>query len=56
MTYKGHHVRRHKVRMRKIRNVSIQCAEKILVEADGEFLREGPIYFSVLPSALSIVI
>ena len=56
MTYKGHHVSHHKVRMRKIRNVSIQCAEKILVEADGEFLGEGPISFSVLPSALNMVV
>ena len=56
MTYSGHHVNHQKVRLRKIKNVAIQCAEKILVEADGELLGEGPVSFSVLPSALSIVV
>ncbi len=56
MTYKGRHVSHHKVRTLKIRNVAIQCAEKILVEADGELLGEGPVSFSVVPSALNIVV
>ena len=56
MTYNGRHVSHHKVRSRKIRSVAIQCDEKILVEADGELLGEGPVSFSVLPSALSIVV
>ena len=56
MTYKGHHVSHDKVRLLKIRNVTIQCAEKILVEADGELLGEGPVSFSVVPSALNIVV
>ena len=56
MTYNGRHVNHNKVRLRKIRNVAIQCAEKVLVEADGELLGEGPVSFSVLPSALSIVV
>lgn len=38
------------------KNVAIQCDEKVLVEADGELLGEGPVSFSVLPSALSIVV
>ncbi|MFC1984835.1 diacylglycerol/lipid kinase family protein [Chloroflexota bacterium] len=56
MTYKGSHVSHHKVRMLKIKNVVIECAEKILVEADGELLGESPVSFSVLPSALRIVV
>ena len=56
MTYNGRHVSHRKVRSRKIRSVAIQCDEKILVEADGELLGEGPVSFSVLPSALSIVV
>ena len=56
MTYNGRHVSHHKVRSRKIRSVAIQCDEKVLVEADGELLGEGPVSFSVLPSALSIVV
>ena len=56
MTYNGRHVGHPKVRVQKIRNVAIQCAEKVLVETDGELLGEGPVAFSVLPSALSIVV
>ena len=56
MTYQGSHVNHHKVRLLQIRNAAIQCAEKLLVEADGELLGEGPVSFSVLPSALSIVV
>ena len=55
MTYKGQHVSHEKVRLLKVRSVSIQCDDKILVEADGELLGEGPVSFSVLPSALNIV-
>ncbi|MFC1920373.1 diacylglycerol/lipid kinase family protein [Chloroflexota bacterium] len=56
MTYKGHHVSHHKVKLLKIKNVTVQCADKILVEADGELLGEGPVTFSVLPSALNVVV
>ena len=56
MTYKGRHVSHDKVRLRKIRNAVIQYTEKILVEADGELLGEGPLSISVLPSALNIVV
>lgn len=56
LTYKGRHIRHDKVRLLKIRNVTIQCAEKILVEADGELLGEGPVSFSVVPSALTVVV
>ena len=56
LTYKGRHIRHDKVRLLKIRNVTIQCAEKILVEADGELLGAGPVSFSVVPSALTVVV
>lgn len=56
MSYKGRHISHPKVSSRRVRNVAIQCDEKILVEADGELLGEGPVSFSVLPSALSIVV
>jgi YegS/Rv2252/BmrU family lipid kinase len=56
MTYQGRHISHHKVSSRRVRNVAIQCDEKILVEADGELLGEGPVSFSVLPSALSVVV
>ena len=56
MTYKGRHVNNNKVRMLKVEKVDIQCDDMILVEADGELLGEGPVSFSILPSALSIVV
>jgi diacylglycerol kinase (ATP) len=54
MTYRGRHVSHHKVKLLKIKNVTIQCEEKILVETDGELIGEGPVSFSVLPSALKV--
>ncbi len=56
LTYKGRHVGHDKVSLLKIRSATIQCAEKILVEADGELLGEGPLSFSVVPSALTVVV
>jgi len=56
MTYKGLHVSHQKVRMLKVRKVDIQCDENILVEADGELLGEGPVSFSIIPSALRILV
>ena len=56
MTYKGRHVSHDKVRLLRIRKLDIQCDEKILVEADGELLGEGPVSFSIAPSALNIAI
>ncbi|MFC2067163.1 diacylglycerol/lipid kinase family protein [Chloroflexota bacterium] len=56
MTYQGRHVNHNKVRLRKIKNLAVRCADKILVEADGELLGEGPVSFSVLPSALRILV
>jgi len=56
MTYKGRHVSHDKVRMLKIKKVDMQCDDIILVEADGELLGEGPVSFSVVPSALNIVV
>ncbi|MFC1897603.1 diacylglycerol/lipid kinase family protein [Chloroflexota bacterium] len=55
LTYKGRHIDHDKVRLQKMRKVTVQCAEKLLVEADGELLGEGPVSFSVVPSALTVV-
>jgi len=56
MTYKGRHISHDKIKLLKIRRADIQCTEKILVEADGELLGEGPVSFSVVPSTLNIVV
>ncbi|MFH0768571.1 MAG: diacylglycerol kinase family protein [Chloroflexota bacterium] len=55
MTYKGRHVSHEKVRMLKVKKVDVQCDDSLLVEADGELLGEGPVSFSVVPSALHVV-
>lgn len=54
--YSGSHIIHHKIREEKTTTVIIESDEQLLVEADGELLGEGPVSFSVLPSALSIVI
>jgi len=56
MIYKGHHVSHEKVRMLKVRKVDVQCDDTIFVEADGELLGEGPASFSVVPSALNVIV
>lgn len=56
MTYEGRHVSHEKVRMLRVKKVDIQCDETILLEADGELLGEGPVSFSVLPSALKVLV
>ena len=54
--YSGRHILHHKIREEKTTTVTIESDEQLLVEADGELLGEGPVSFSVLPSALSIVV
>jgi diacylglycerol kinase (ATP) len=54
--YKGTHLTHPKVRLEKTTAIEIESAEKILVHADGELLGEGPAAFSLIPSALSIVV
>ncbi len=54
--YKGTHIHHPKVSSEKATRVEIESPEKFLVHADGEFLGEGPVSFSLVPSALSIVI
>ncbi|MFC1873589.1 diacylglycerol/lipid kinase family protein [Chloroflexota bacterium] len=54
--YRGNHIMHHKIREVKTTTLTIESDEQLLVEADGELLGEGPASFSVLPSALSIII
>ena len=56
MMYSGRHIGHEKISLKKIMKLAVQCDEKILVEADGELLGEGPVSFSVMPSALNIVV
>jgi YegS/Rv2252/BmrU family lipid kinase len=54
--YKGTHIHHQKVEVEKTTHIRIESMEKILVHADGEFLGEGPVAFSLIPSVLSVAI
>jgi YegS/Rv2252/BmrU family lipid kinase len=53
--YKGTHTTHPKVRMEKAERVTIECDRRILLQADGELLGEGPVTFQILPAALTVV-
>jgi len=53
--YKGTHITHPKVRMERATQITVEPQEPFLVHADGELLGEGPAFFRVVPSALSIV-
>jgi diacylglycerol kinase (ATP) len=53
--YKGTHVTHPKVRMGKAQRVTIECDKRMLLQADGELLGEGPVTFQILPAALNVV-
>ena len=54
--YRGSHITHPKIRVKKVTSVTIQSSARLLVEADGELLGEGPASFWVMPSALTIVV
>ena len=45
-----------KVAMKRAREVEVQSASQMLLQADGEFLGEAPARFHVLPVALNVII
>jgi diacylglycerol kinase (ATP) len=53
--YKGTHITHPKVRMEKAEKITIECDQRILLQADGELLGEGPVTFQVVPAALNVV-
>ena len=54
--YKGTHLTHPKVRLEKDTSITVRSKHKLLVQADGELLGEGPATFSMLPSALCLMI
>ena len=54
--YKGTHLSHPKVRLEKGTEVLIESTQNFLLHADGELLGEGPVSFSILPKALSLVV
>jgi diacylglycerol kinase (ATP) len=53
--YKGTHLTHPKVRLEKDIHIMVESKQKLLVQADGELLGEGPASFTLLPGALSLV-
>ncbi len=56
MVFKGTHITHPKVSVTKAAHITIESSERILVQADGELLGEGPASFRLIPAALSIVV
>ncbi len=56
MLYNGTIGDHPKVRFARASTVSVDLKERILVQADGELLGEGPVSFRIVPAALNIVI
>ena len=54
--YRGSHTTHAKIRAEKVTSISVQSAERVLVEADGEPLGECPASFWVMPAALTVVV
>jgi len=54
--YDGSHIRHPEIQERKARAVTVECNERLFVEADGEILGECPASFWVIPSALTVVV
>jgi YegS/Rv2252/BmrU family lipid kinase len=54
--YRGTHLTHPKVTLKRAREVEIQSEVSIALQADGELLGEAPARFSILPSALTILV
>ena len=54
--YKGTHLTHPKVTLKRAREIEIQSAQPISLQADGELLGELPARFHVLPAALNIAV
>ncbi len=54
--YKGTHITHPMVKMDRAENVTVESKERILVQADGELLGEGPAEFRIVPHALCLAV
>ncbi len=54
--YKGTHLTHPKVTMKKAREIEIGSKHSLNLQADGELLGELPARFSILPSALNVIV
>jgi diacylglycerol kinase family enzyme len=54
--YKGTHITHPSVKAEKATEVTIATKERILLQADGELLGEGPVNFRIVPAALCLAV
>ena len=54
--YSGAHLSLPKVKLYKDKKLVIESSQKFLLHADGEILGEGPVAFSLLPKALTLLV
>ena len=54
--YKGTHITHPRVFMNKATEITVETDERAPVQADGEFLGEGPASFRIIPAALSVAV
>ena len=54
--YKGTHITHPLVKIERSSHVEIKSADKVFIEADGEFLGECPASLRIIPAALSLAI
>jgi diacylglycerol kinase (ATP) len=54
--YKGTHLTHPKVTMQRGREIEVESAKRLLVQADGELLGETPARFRVIPSVLNVLV
>ncbi len=52
--YKGTHITHPMVKIEKATRVEISSTEKVVIQADGEFLGECPASFQMMPAALGL--
>jgi YegS/Rv2252/BmrU family lipid kinase len=54
--YKGTHITHPKVRAVRAEEVTIASSERLLFQADGEILGEGPVSIRIIPQALRLML
>jgi diacylglycerol kinase (ATP) len=54
--YKGTHITHPLVKTAKAKKISIESPQRILLQADGELIGEGPVSFEIIPSALCLAV
>ena len=54
--YKGTHLTHPKISITRVKHVKVTCKNNLALQADGELLGQSPATFSVLPSALKLMI